>query len=231
MRLFEPLAVGLLLTTSSLAHAEPLLQPPSPVPAPNDDDPEPPLVPDAADSLGGHVVLGASAAFVVPWGDLSQGTAAADLGPGYGFSADLGFGLSRSVVLGVWGQFATYANSRDCGTDPRREEGCTAMSYALGPFVRYHLVQGMRFDPWMLAGLGYRSMSVDSSSGTADYAGVEWLKLAVGGDYYPFPSFGFGPVLEFETGVFGKHPDDDRGTAAHFSFVAGLRLVLDVPGK
>jgi hypothetical protein len=88
----------------------------------------------------------------------------------------------------------------------------------------------MRFDPWLLAGLGYRAMSVESSSGTADYAGVDWFKLSVGGDYYPFPNFGVGPLLEFTTGVFGKHPEGGSATA-HFSFVAGLRLVLDVPGK
>jgi len=231
MRFTKPLALGVLLSVSSLARAEPLLQPPSPLPAPNDDDPEPPLVPDAKDTLGGHLVVGASAGFVLPWGDLSKGISAADLGPGYGFDADLGFGLSRSVVLGVWGQLATYANSPDCGTEPRREDGCTAMSYAVGPFIRYHLVQGMRFDPWLLAGLGYRSMSVESSSGTADYAGIEWLKLSVGGDYYPLKTFGFGPLIEFETGVFGTRPEGNNGASAHFSFVVGLRLVLDVPGK
>ena len=231
MRLTKSLAVGVLLLTSSLARAEPLLQPPSPKPVPNDDDPEPALVPDAKDTLGGHLVVGASAGFVVPWGDLSKGISAADLGPGYGFDADLGFGVSRFVVLGVWGQLATYANSPDCGTEPRREDGCTAMSYAVGPFIRYHLVQGMRFDPWLQAGIGYRSMSVESSSGTADYAGIEWLKLSIGGDYYPLNTFGFGPLIEFETGVFGTRPEGNNGAAAHFSFVAGLRLVLDVPGK
>jgi hypothetical protein len=231
MRLLVPLAVGLLLSTSAALRAEPLLQPPSPKPVPNDDEPEPPLVPDAADTLGGHFIVGARGGLVVPWGDLAQGTSAGDLGGGYGAGADLGFGLSRSVVIGVWGQIFNYSNSPDCGTEPRRSEGCTAMSYALGPFVRYHLVQGMRFDPWLSAGLGYSAMSVESSSGTADYAGVEWLKLSVGGDYYPFRSVGFGPMLEFETGVFGKHPEGDNGVAAHFSFIAGLRLVLDVPGK
>ncbi len=231
MRLLELVAVGLLLSTSTALGAEPLLQPPSPKPVPNDDEPEPPLVPDAADTLGGHIILGASGGFVVPWGDLSQGTSASDLGPGYGVAADLGLGLSRSVVIGAWGELATYANSPDCGTEPRRDEGCTASGFALGPFVRYHLVQGMRFDPWLLAGLGYRRMSVESSSGTADYAGMDWLKVSVGGDYYPFRSFGFGPLLEFTTGVFGKHPEGTDGSTVHFSFVAGLRLVLDVPGK
>jgi hypothetical protein len=105
------------------------------------------------------------------------------------------------------------------------------MGFAVGPFVRYHLVQGMRFDPWLLAGVGYRSLTVKSASGKADYSGFEWMRIAVGGDYYPLNTFGLGPIIELDAGVFGKRPADDRGTAIHFTFVAGLRLILDVPGK
>jgi hypothetical protein len=220
-----------LVSTSPLARAEPLLQPPSPAPAPNDDEPPPPLVPPAKDTLGGHLVGAASGAFVFPWGDLSERVPASDLGPGYGVSLDLGYGLSRSVVIGAWGQYSTYANSPDCGTDPNPDAGCTASGFAVGPFVRYHLVQGMRFDPWILAGIGYRAMSVDSSSGTDDYSGFEWMKISLGGDYYPFKNFGFGPVIEFAAGTFGTRPSDEGESRAHFSFVLGLRLILDVPGK
>lgn len=231
MRVVGLLVFAGLVSTSVLARAEPLLKPPSPVPVPNDDEPEPPLIPDAKDTLGGHLVAAANGTFVVPFGDLSQSVAAANLGPGYGVGLDLGYGLSRSVVFGVWGRYETYANSVDCGTEPNRNAGCTASGYAVGPFVRYHLVQGTRFDPWLLAGLGYRAMTVESSAGKADYSGVEWLRLSLGGDYYPFKNFGFGPLTEFDLGVFGNRPDEGRGSAVHFSFVAGLRLVFDVPGK
>jgi len=223
MRLFRPLVVGMLVSAAPLAHAEPLLQPPGPAPVPND-EPEVPFVQDARDTIGGHVVVGGSAGFVVPWGDLQQGATASDLGPGYGFNLDLGYGLGRSVVLGVWGQYAYYAEGGDCGA-------CTASSYAVGPFIRYHLVQGMRFDPWLLAGLGYRGLNVDSGSFEGDYAGVEWVHFALGGDYYPFKYFGFGPFLEFDLGVFGKGPTGDAENSVHFTFVGGLRIALDFPGK
>lgn len=223
MRSIRLLVLGLLVTASPLAQAEPLLQPPSPVPVPNN-EPESPLVPDAKDTLGGHFVMGGSAAFVVPWGDLQQGTEASDLGPGYGFGLDLGYGLSRSVVIGAWGQYSLYVDTADC-------VHCSGSSYAVGPFVRYHLVQGMRFDPWLLAGIGYRFMTVDLEAGKGDYSGVEWMRFALGGDYYPFGSFGFGPIVELDAGVFGKHPDESSGEKLHFTFVGGLRLVLDVPGK
>jgi len=227
MRLLRTLVIGTLVSATPLAGAEPLLQPPSPTPVPND-EPQPPFVADAADTLGGHIVVGGSAAFAVPWGDFQQGTTASDLGPGYGFGLDLGYGLSRSVVVGIWGQYSLYAEGADCGN-------CTASSYAVGPFVRYHLVQGMRFDPWLLAGIGYRAMSIEPGNrpgiGQGDYAGVEWIHFALGGDYYPVKNFGFGPLVEFDMGVFGKHPAEDLGSELHYTFVGGLRLVLDVPGK
>ncbi|HEX6276198.1 MAG TPA: hypothetical protein VFZ53_24320 [Polyangiaceae bacterium] len=223
MRLLRLLVIGLLVSAAPRAHAQPLLQPPSPVPVPND-EPEAPLVPPATDTLGGHLVAGGSAAFVVPWGDLQQGSESSDLGAGYGFNLDVGYGLGRSVVVGLWGQYALYTESTECS-------GCRASSYAVGPFIRYHLVQGMRFDPWLLAGIGYRAMNVDAGSAEGDYAGVEWLRLALGGDYYPVKNFGFGPIVELDAGVFAKHPADERGTSLHFTFVGGLRLVLDVPGK
>jgi opacity protein-like surface antigen len=228
---FRLLALLAVVSAGATARAEPLLQPPSPVPAPNDDAPPPPLVPPASDTLGGHFVLGVNGGFVVPWGDLSEDASATDLGSGTGLGVDLGYGLSRSVVIGVWGQFANFAKSTECGADPDSDPSCTATSYALGPFVRYHIVQGTRFDPWMLAGLGYRAMSVKSSSGTVDYAGVEWLRLALGGDYYPFGNVGFGPFVELDVGVFGTRPPESGGMTPHFSIVSGLRIVLDLPGK
>jgi hypothetical protein len=231
MHAIRLLALLAVVSASAGARAEPLLQPPGPTPVPNDDDPLPPLVRPASDTLGGHFVLGANIGFVAPWGDLDDGTSASDLATGTGFGLDLGYGLSRSVVVGLWGQYATHPKSVDCGTDPDRDAGCTASTYAVGPFVRYHIVQGTRFDPWMLAGLGYRGMSVKSASGTGNYAGVEWLRLALGGDYYPFGSFGFVPIVELDVGVFGSRPDESRSSGAHFSLVTGLRLILDVPGK
>ena len=231
MRAFRLLVLAAVVSTGAVARAQPLLQPPSPVPAPNDDEPAPPLVPDASDTLSGHFVAAANGGFVAPWGELSEGVPAGDLGAGYGLGLDLGFGLSRSVVIGLWGQYETYGNSVECGTPPDRSAGCSATSFAGGPFVRYHIVQGTRFDPWMLAGIGYRMMSVESSAGASDYSGVEWLRLALGGDYYPFRSFGFGPVAELDLGVFGNLPEGATGSSVHFAGVVGLRLILDIPGK
>ena len=191
------------------------------------DEPPPPVVPDARDTRGGHFELGAGAALRVPFGDLRSGEAASNLGTGFGAALDLGYGISRTVMFGAWAHIF--------------EPGTHDMGFSVGPFVRYHLVQGMRFDPWILLGIGYQSQNHDAPGVTRHFSGIDFTHLAIGGDYYKWSGLGFGPWLEFDAGVFTKRPDTTPGglpdgpahvsTAVNYSFVAGLRLVLDVPGK
>src|SRR5262245_48798977 len=98
------------------------------LPEVEDDEPPPPPPPPAPDTLGGHFVAGVSGLVRLPFGQLRQSEKATNLGPGLGGMLDLGFGLSRSVAVGAWGELSTHGTG----------EG----GYALGPFVRYHLVQG-----------------------------------------------------------------------------------------
>jgi hypothetical protein len=219
------------------APATVLAQGPAPASAPAgpdmaDDEPPSPLVPRATDTLGGHFVAGVGAAIQAPFGQLRQSENATKLGAGLGGAVDLGFGVSRSVVLGAWGNLFEF--------------GTRKTSFAVGPFVRYHVVQGLRFDPWVLFGPGYRSQTRDTPLVKRRFAGFEFVRVGVGGDYYPWSGVGFGPWLELDAGVFGTRPKtntagqpdrNDAGNpvtvspALHFGFVAGLRVVLDLPGK
>lgn len=187
----------------------------------------PPLVPPAVDTLGGHVSLAGSAGLAVPFGELQQNGAASHLmGTGWGFGAELGYGVSRSVVLGVWGQALLLGSGSTCSR-------CSTNSFAGGPFVRYHLVQGTRFDPWMSAGLGFRTTKITGAlGGDLSYSGLEWLRLRMGGDWYPFSKLGFGPYLELDAGHYLSRPSQVSGSAsAHLSFELGLRVIVDLPGK
>jgi hypothetical protein len=191
------------------------------------DEPPPPVVPPARDTLGGHFAAGLGAALRVPFGDLRQGESASDLGTGFGAALDLGYGISRTVMIGAWGNLW--------------EPGTSQLGYAVGPFVRYHLVQGMRFDPWVLLGIGYQSQNHDAPLVDRHFSGIEFTHLVLGGDYDAWSNFGFGPWLEFDAGIYTKRPNTGPagqpdgpghiGTAVHYGFVAGLRIVLDFPGK
>jgi hypothetical protein len=191
----------------------------------DDSEPEPAIIPLATDTLAGHFTLGAGVGLAVPFGKLESGASESDaFDPSLLFSVDAAFGVSRNVALGAYGQYLSYSADDDC-------VDCEPSGFAVGAFVRYHLVQGTRFDPWALAGLGYRKTTIKTPGGDLDYSGIDWLHLQVGGDWYPISVLGVGPYLGLDFGYYGDHPDDSRDSAAHWQFSTGLRLLLDVPGK
>ncbi len=198
--------------------------------------PEPAPSAPAPDTLGGHVALGANLGWAIPFAKLGSGLTQGDvMSSGPGLSLDLGYGVSRAVVIGAWGQALWIASSTRC-------PNCQTTSWAVGPWIRYHLAQGVRFDPWIAGGLGWRMTTVKGGDAKASYSGPEWFRVAVGGDWYPAKNFGLGPVLELETGTYPNRPTvlpvprrsgapTNEGTTWHWTFVGGLRLVFDVPGK
>jgi hypothetical protein len=190
---------------------------------PDDEEPEVPMTPPAPDTLGGHFVASAGAAFVNPSGHYSS-SVDEEASWGWLVGGDVGFGVSRSVVVGGWGHYQDLPGPDSC-------EECTATTWAVGPFVRFHLVQGLRFDPWMGFSLGYRKSTLASPDGDLSFSGFDWARIQVGGDWYAFKSVGLGPFLEVGSGGFFSRPEDTGNLRTHWYFAAGFRLVLDVPGK
>jgi hypothetical protein len=183
------------------------------------DDAAPPLepIPNAHDTLGGHFVLGAGLGPRWPFGDLESGKNQQEfMGAALAVNLDLGFGLSRNVVVGAWGEFDNHYAPSGC-------KACSAKSFAGGPFVRYHLVQGTRFDPWGSFGVGVRSTKVDNGPGTDDNFGFDFMRITLGGDWYPTSNIGIGPYFMFDAGTYGSQ--------VHTGLSTGLRLVFDLPGK
>jgi len=195
--------------------------------ADEDEGPEPPLVVPAPDQLTGHFSLSASALLAFPFGNLEANTPQTGaMGSGWGLGGDAAYGLTRMVAVGAWGQLLRLGDSTDC-------KSCDTQSAAFGAFVRYHLVQGVRFDPWISAGIGYRSTKISTPSlGSTTYGGIEWLRLQVGGDWYAFKNVGFGPLLELDMGRYSTRSPGELGDGAnHWHFILGARVTLDVPGK
>lgn len=174
------------------------------------------------DLRSGHIQLSGSVAFVLPFGAVAEDTSqSARFGPGLGYQLDVGYGVSRSVVVGGWGQILMLSDGSACGD-------CAGTGYAGGLFARYHLVQGLRFDPWFSFGVGYRTQSHDVSGVERTYSGLEWGRLQFGGDWYAIPQIGFGPYVELAAGTFFNRPDDEPGASVYWRFQAGLRVTFDI---
>jgi len=187
-----------------------------------EEPPEGPLVPSAADLLGGHLMIGASGSLIVPFGSYDQSVRAKEAGFGFGGMIDVTFGVSRAVALGVYGRYFTQ---------PFRCDTCRSDTLAVGPFAVFHVVQGLRFDPWILFGVAYERASLSQPGRTATFSGIEWMRVAIGGDYYALSGFAFGPYAELDLGTFVERPDTDDPPTVHGGFVAGLRFSFDTPGR
>jgi hypothetical protein len=217
--------------------------PPPGVHVVDDTEPQPPLVPRAKDLLSGHVLLGASVGPAWSLGKLgSRVTTVRSLGTGLLLQGDLGFGLSRSMVLGVWGNFARYSDGDTCAHALNPSPDCSAYSFSVGPFVRYHLSQGLRFDPWVLLGGGYRRVRFNRDgvdplifapyvTETQTYSGLNWLRLELGGDYYLWSGIGLGPFGALSLSSYTDRPDGAGDASVNTELSLGLRLLLDLPGR
>jgi hypothetical protein len=182
-----------------------------------------PLIPAAEDRRSGHFAGFLGGALAVPFGGLSERIAFADAAaPGFALTLELGYGVSRTVSLGLFAE-ATYFG------EPDACPGCSARSYAAGPLVRYHLTQGVRLDPWASVGLGFRSTELDDPADSS-FLAVEWLRLELGADYYASPLLGLGPYLSLAASSAFDRPDRAGGTAIAWIFGAGLRFGVDLPG-
>lgn len=174
--------------------------------------------PDAPDLRGGHVIIRAGGGLWVP---SSPFTPAIDelgsLGVGGAFHGQVGVGLNRYLVLhGSGGMGVIPSSNTSC-------DGCGATTIHAAAGLEFHIDQGFAFDPWVAYGMGYRH----SILGLADQdnqslKAFEFMRLSLGGDYFPTASLGFGPYMEVDVGV--RQLDDPVYYAI---FQTGLRLSFD----
>jgi hypothetical protein len=201
--------------------------PPAAIHVVDDTEPLPPAAPRSGDLLGSHVLLGVAVGPTWSLGRLgSHLTAPRGFGTGVAVRADAGFGLSRYISAGVWGSFAGYADGNECGSD------CGGRALAVGPFVRYHLSQGLRFNPWLAVGAAYRQISFDSAEGQRQkLSGIEWLHVELGADYYVFSGLAFGPYASLGLSSYTSRPASVGDARVNSELSVGLRLSLDLPGR
>jgi hypothetical protein len=215
-----------LLFAASTAFAkapEPVTAPESPGDDAEAED-QAPLIPAAKDSLSGHLLIGAGGLGLLPIAMLDGKTSFMDrAGLGVGARGDIGIGVSRYLSLGAFAEYAVFSSPSDCSS-------CKTDTLALGPFIRYHVVQGARFDPWLTLGVGYRTLTASGAPRELEYKGIDWARVALGGDWYALSQIGFGPYVEATLGTFTERPSGTSSTV--YGMVnLGVRIAIDAQGR
>lgn len=191
----------------------------------DDSEPEPPKIPPATDQRSDHFLAGVGGYLSLPFGSIEAGRYSNDLlSSGWGLDAQLAYGVHRNVAVGVWGQFSAFG-----GDDPDCTD-CSLSSWAAGLQASYFLVQGLRFDPYAMAGLGYRSSKLELDEGSVTYGGVV-AHLMLGGDWMLAKQFGLGPFLGADiTRNVSRSDGETPGGALEWQAIFGFRMRLDLPG-
>ena len=178
----------------------------------------------APDTRSGHLYIAPTVGFTDPFGSAQSGVSQSQSASwGFGYGGSLALGISRYVLVEAWGGYIPFGAATTCA-------GCAdSSSFGAGLGLQYHLVSGIPFDPWMGFGLGWRSTTLaQSNAPSATYAGLEWTRLTLGGDWYPTKHVGFGPTLALDLGTYTARPSSPIGDASVFAFfTAGARVVLD----
>jgi hypothetical protein len=186
------------------------------------------LVAPSGDSLDGHVSAAGSVGAAWPSGkleaDVSQRELLSHTGPVA--AIDLAYGIGSWFTVGAWWQYGRFDSGLRCA-------GCVASTLSVGADFGYHPLAVERFDPFVVAGLGYRSTAIGNGvSPDITYSGFEWLRLQSGMDFYAFDHVGFGAFVELDAGNFlHKTSTPLPSTATHEQILVGARIVFDALGR
>ncbi len=214
-------SLSALFLSPGLALAQ---EPESAETAPDQEEP-PALVPLRSDLVGGHFQVGLTGVLSFPFGSTAKDVGTRTrAGWGGGGIVDLAYGLDRYVALGAYAEWNALGSSKNC-TD------CTGTFLGTGAFVRYHLGQGLRLDPWVSYGLGYAAFGSEEGPDVAHYSGVEWLRLQVGADWYVTRGFLLGPVLGLSAAHAIERPKLEDPGGPMMRAILGLRIAFDTPGR
>ena len=178
----------------------------------------------ADDTISHRLLLSAGTGYTGMVGQLDSRTSLANrLAGGINVFLDVGYGVTRNVEIELNTSYASLGNAVECPS-------CTGKAYEAVAALRYHLVQGVRFDPWVRTGIGLSAFKLSENQTSATYLGLHWLELTLGGDWYFSRNFGIGPLLSMSFASYFDHPADSKVSIAA-KWLAGVNLAFDSTGK
>lgn len=176
------------------------------------------------DQLKRHWLISASAGYGTLLGNFSSDASIGDrLGGASLLGLEVGYGLGTHVELALAGDYVNSFGGAAC-------PDCQARTVGIGPRLRYHLVGGTRFSPWMAYGFSFRRTEFDLSKSRATFDAVEPVRTELGGNWYLNSMVALGPALA--ASVARTIDTDSKGTGRwHVLLSAGLRVTFDPIGR
>jgi hypothetical protein len=176
------------------------------------------------DTLTRHLLTFVAVGYRLSFGYLdSDASGVGTEGSGPELSVGAAYGVSRNIDIGLYGSIAKFWAISAC-------DHCIVSAYDGTVFLGYHLVQGMRFDPWLRVGVGISSLHVSTPAAYYQYFGPSWLAAGIGGDWHATRNVAIGPqaVMAFDT--FPHRPRQASGAIVG-QMTLGFRVTFDAKGR
>ncbi len=176
------------------------------------------------DTITRHFIMSIGAGYALAFGRLDSQTSLNNLiSGGVSYFIDVGYGVTRNVELELHSALSLYGSATGCPS-------CEGKSFDEVASLRYHLVQGVKFDPWLRTGLGLSTFHLSERQNSQTYVGLHWFELTVGGDWYFTRNFGIGPVVGLSLSSYLDHPASANTSVSGTGFL-GVNVSFDSPGK
>jgi hypothetical protein len=161
----------------------------------------------STDDLAGKLYIGARLGFGLFLGKSTGDEFALDYSSKFPIWLDLGYRITPSLMVGLYGQFAPA--TMKC------PEGffCSGASVIrFGVQAQYGFAPDATIAPWAGLGIGYEiasgTFTQSGVEGSLRVRGVEFMNLQVGADYMISKTVGIGPFLSFSLGRYSTGARD-----------------------
>ena len=155
--------------------------------------------------------------------------------------------LNPSIFVGAYLSYAfagvasgtgTAGDLIGCGANGI---SCSANVLQYGIEGHFHFLPDATFDPWVGAGFGWESVTLNASgpggSASASWSGLDFITLMLGGDFKALGNLGIGPWVGLTLGQYGNTslttPTQNSSqsiaqTSMHEWVTLGVRGVYDI---
>ncbi len=183
---------------------------------------------DGGTASGGKLHLGLRLGFALPVGESTDRQKLSDTLHGQvPLWFDLGYNVSRKVMLGVYAQagfliFKGPSARAGCPDDV----DCSGSSVRLGAQLQYTFAPDAPTRVWLGGGVGYELLNISVNRNSAHLRGFEYLNGQFGIDFTTGAHTALGPFLAFTVAEYSHAGSDDGGGSSQSQRISSAERTL-----